>query len=184
MLFCVLFVCKCVLYYCHQVSTQLQLTNIYKNNSVQHKDGSLDQQNWLKFKEETSKMLHLQHSFVWCWNLDISERRSEMWCWRRMEKISYTDHVRNDGVLQRVKEDRYIPQRDRRKANWIGHTLHRNCLWKHVLEGKIEKRTGVTGRWERRCSKLLDKLKENRGYRKLKKEALDHILWTTHFGRG
>ena len=27
--FCVLFVCKCVLYYCHRVLTQLQLTNIY-----------------------------------------------------------------------------------------------------------------------------------------------------------
>jgi hypothetical protein len=27
-LFCVLFACKCVLYYCHRVATQLQLTNI------------------------------------------------------------------------------------------------------------------------------------------------------------
>jgi hypothetical protein len=26
--FCVLFVCKCVLYYCHRVETELQLTNI------------------------------------------------------------------------------------------------------------------------------------------------------------
>ena len=30
----------------------------------------------------------------------------EMWCWWRMEKISWTDHVRNEDVLLRVKNDR------------------------------------------------------------------------------
>jgi hypothetical protein len=32
----------------------------------------------------------------------------EMWCWRRMEKISWTDHVRNEEVLLRVSEQRNI----------------------------------------------------------------------------
>ena len=32
-LLCVLFVCKCVRYYCHSVSKQLQLTNITYNNN-------------------------------------------------------------------------------------------------------------------------------------------------------
>ena len=32
----------------------------------------------------------------------------EMWCWRRMEKIIWTDHVRNEEVLLTVKEQRII----------------------------------------------------------------------------
>ena len=53
----------------------------------------------------------------------------EMWCWRRMEKISWTDYVRNEDVLLRVKEQRNILHEIRkRKANWIGHILRRNCL--------------------------------------------------------
>jgi hypothetical protein len=31
----------------------------------------------------------------------------EMWCWRRMEKISWTDRVRNE-VFHRVKKDRNV----------------------------------------------------------------------------
>jgi hypothetical protein len=30
---------------------------------------------------------------------------SEMCCWRRMEKISLTDHINNEAVLHRVKEE-------------------------------------------------------------------------------
>jgi hypothetical protein len=32
----------------------------------------------------------------------------EMWWCRKMEKISWIDHVRNEGVLLRVKEQRNI----------------------------------------------------------------------------
>jgi hypothetical protein len=39
---------------------------------------SFHQQTGLKFKEETSKVLHLEHSLVWCLNVDISESRSEI----------------------------------------------------------------------------------------------------------
>ena len=34
--------------------------------------------------------------------------RFETWCWRRMGKISWTDRVRNEEVLLRVKEERNI----------------------------------------------------------------------------
>ena len=63
----------------------------------------------------------------------------EMWCWRRKEKISWTDHVRNEEVLLRVKDQRKILHEiHERKANWIGHILGRNSLLQEVIEGKIK----------------------------------------------
>jgi len=57
-----------------------------------------------------------------------------------------------------VKMDRNILNTvKRRKANWIGHILRRNCLLKQVIEGKIERRIEVTGRRERRRKQLLDR---------------------------
>jgi hypothetical protein len=62
-----------------------------------------------------------------------------MWCWRRMEKIGWINDVRKEDVLVRVKEKRNILHKIRkRKANWIGHILHRNCLLQRVTEGKIK----------------------------------------------
>jgi hypothetical protein len=101
----------------------------------------------------------------------------EMWCGRRMEKISWADHVRNEEVLLRVKEQRNILHEIRkRKAKWIGHILRRNCLLQWVIEGKIQGGIQVTGIQGRRRWKLLDDLKERRGYSHLKEKALDRII--------
>jgi hypothetical protein len=109
-----------------------------------------------------------------------------MWCWRRMEKISWTDHVRNEEVLLRVNEQRNILHEiHKRKANWIGHILRRNCLLQQVIEGKIKGWMEVTGRrGRRRRRKLLDDFKKKRGYSYLKEEALDRTMWRACFGRG
>jgi len=53
----------------------------------------------------------------------------EMWSWRRIEKISWTDHVRNEEVQE---QRNILHEMSKRKANWIGHILHRNCLLKQV----------------------------------------------------
>jgi hypothetical protein len=61
----------------------------------------------------------------------------DMWCWGRMEKISWTDHVRKEEVLLRVKEDRHILNEiSKWMANWIGYILRRNCLLQQVIEDK------------------------------------------------
>jgi hypothetical protein len=53
----------------------------------------------------------------------------------RMEKISWTDHVRNEEVLLRVKEQmNNLHEIRKRKANWIGHILRRNCLYSGLLK--------------------------------------------------
>jgi hypothetical protein len=53
-----------------------------------------------------------------------------------MEKIGWTNRVRNIEALLRVKEQRNILHEiSKRKANWIGHILRRNCLLQRVMEG-------------------------------------------------
>jgi hypothetical protein len=55
----------------------------------------------------------------------------EMWCWKRMEKISWTDHVKNEEVLQRVKHERNVLL-TMTEGRLTG--LATNCLPKHVIE--------------------------------------------------
>jgi len=80
-------------------------------------------------------------------NVDTSEVQNylesyKIWCWRRMEMISWMECVRNEEALHTVKEERNILLRiKKRRAKWIGHILHMKCLLKQVTEGKIQKDT-------------------------------------------
>jgi hypothetical protein len=63
-----------------------------------------------------------------------------------------------------VKEQRNILHEiSKRKAKWIGYIVRRNCRLQQVIEGKIKERIDITGRRGRIC-KLLDEVKEKRGY--------------------
>jgi hypothetical protein len=69
------------------------------------------------------------------WTVWIEDRKSlesfGSWYWIRQEKISWTDRVKNEDVLRRVKEEKNIIYAiKRRTANWIGHIQRRNCLKK------------------------------------------------------
>ena len=84
----------------------------------------------------------------------------EMWRLRRIEKIGWTGRVRNKEVLQRVKKARNVLHTiNRRKANYIGHILRKNCFKRHATEGKIKEMSEVTGRRGRRRKQLLDNFK-------------------------
>jgi len=87
-------------------------------------------------QEEGNEMLHLHGAGTGAFRVVDQNRLEsfEMWCWTRMEKISWTDHVRNKEVLLTVNEQRSILHEIRkRNANWVGHILRRNCLLKHVI---------------------------------------------------
>jgi hypothetical protein len=102
-----------------------------------------------------------------------------------LKTIGWTDGVKNEEVLCRVKEERNILHTIKiRKASWISHILRGNCLLRHVIEEKLEGRIEVKGRWGRRRRQLLDDLKETKGYWKLKEKALDCAVSRARFGRG
>ena len=93
--------------------------------------------------------------------------------------------MKNEDVLLRVNGQRKILHEIRkRKAKWIGHILHRNCLLKQVIEGKIKEEMEVTRRRGSRRKKLQDDLKDRRVYSHLKEEALYRTMWRNRFGGG
>ena len=84
-----------------------------------------------------------------------------------MEEISSNNHAKGSDVLHRVNQLRNIlhtkKKKEIKKATWIVHILRRNCLVKHIMEGKIEGELEVTVRRGRKRKQLLDDLTKKTG---------------------
>jgi hypothetical protein len=71
--------------------------------------------------------------------------------------ISWTDHVRNEEVFLRAKEQgNTLHEIRKEKANWIGHIFRRNCHLQQVIKGKIKGEIEEKEIRGRRHRKLLD----------------------------
>lgn len=89
----------------------------------------------------------------------------KMWCWKRKEKFSRSDHVKKWRILYRVMEEGNVLHAiKRRKANRTSQILHTNCFVKNFIEGKIQR----SRRRERRSKQLLDVIQETERHWKLK----------------
>ena len=97
---------------------------------------------------------------------------SEIWSWRRIKKIKWSEKVTKVQVLElMVEKTTLVHNILRRKVNWIGHILRRNCLLHVAIEGQMMEVKGV--RRGRRITQLFDDLKNGRRYWELKEETED-----------
>ena len=68
---------------------------------------------------------------------------TEMWFYRRMLKISWTERVRNDGVLHRAGTKREIMKSIRqRQLRFLGHVMRLQQLENVCMSGRVEGRRG------------------------------------------
>jgi hypothetical protein len=110
------------------------------------------------------------------WALGKLERKYlesfEMWCFRRLEKIKWSEKVIDEEVLERIGEKRINIMHT--KANWIGQILKINCLFHDTIEGQVTEMKAVR---RRRRAQLLNDLRNRRRYWNLKEEAEDTKRW-------
>ena len=85
-----------------------------------------------------------------------------------MEHVKWTDKIKNAVVLERVGEGRIMLELiKKRKRNWLGHWLRRNCLLKDALEEMVN---GNKVRSRRRYE-MIDNIMVNGLYADMKRNA-------------
>ena len=63
----------------------------------------------------------------------------EMWCFRRLGNIKWSDRVTNDSVLEKLKTKRtLLSDIQKRKLRYFGHVKRKNNILTTAVEGKLE----------------------------------------------
>ena len=98
----------------------------------------------------------------------------EMWCWHQMMRTKWQDKIKNETVLEMVKERKTIMEKiNRQQKQWVGHILRGNGLLKLAIEGMY---TGKPKRGRKRIT-LMNRLLENKPYDILKRRAENRNEW-------
>ena len=83
---------------------------------------------------------------TWTVSETMAKRLSafEMWTYRRMLKISWTDKITNEEVLDRINvETRLLAKIQSKKLKYFGHIIRHDSLQRTILDGKVN---GTRGR--------------------------------------
>ncbi|KAJ4428261.1 hypothetical protein ANN_24278 [Periplaneta americana] len=92
-----------------------------------------------------------------------------------MERVIWTDRIRNEAVLERVDEGRMMLKLIRkRKRNWLYHWLRRNCLLKDALEGMVNGRRELLQE-QRRYRALIERAEGRRHLGRPRRSWKDNI---------
>jgi len=143
---------------------EIKSTTVTSHAALNNNKNFFHQQIGFKLKKETGTVLHLEHSFVWCWNVDTSISRSGIpgKFWNvvlekdgedQLDRSCYTWCITKSQVGDDILQTMW-----RRNANWIVHTFRTKCILKQVTE----ENTGG-GRGRRRKQQMYG-LKEKRAY--------------------
>jgi len=103
----------------------------------------------------------------------------EIWIWRRMMKVPWTEHKTNEEILKMVETEGEIMDTVRsRQKRWLGHILRHDSLLRIKLEGQIEGKKAY-GRPRTMMLDWLLKTKEgNISYEELKMSAQGRSRWS------